>query len=184
MRPDILTSSGYYFNFITPERSLVVVEDIARGLANTCRFAGQVREFYSVAQHSVLASKIVAPEHARAALMHDAAEAYIGDIPSPLKRLLPDYRALEARVEAAVLAHFGLTLPLPPAVKHADLVLLATEQRDLMPEHSDEWQVILDITPLAAPIIPRAPREAERMFLDRWAELFLPEGVRVAEDRQ
>lgn len=182
IRPDILTSSGVYFDFVNPEHNLILIDDIARGLSNTCRFAGQTREFYSVAQHSVMVSMIVPPEHARAGLMHDAAESFIGDVTRPLKALLPDYRALESRVEAAVLHAYGLSLPFADDVKRADLVMLATEQRDLMPAHSDEWTLILDITPLADELVPLDPRSAERLFLDRWAELFLPDGITIVEE--
>lgn len=168
--PTILLHSGAYLDFEAPEKSLFTIADIAQGLANLCRFTGQCRRFYSVAEHSVHASHIVPPEDALAALLHDAAEAFCGDVSKPLKTLLPEYRRIEARVEAVVFHNYGIRNPLPASVKLADLRMLRAEQAQAM--GSDEpWPVVADLAPAAVKLQFWPPQEARQKFLERYVEL-------------
>ena len=137
MLPTILTVEGEYFDFVAPGPG-ISLEAIARGLSNICRFNGQCRTFYSVAEHSVWVSRVVPSEWALVALLHDAAEAFIGDVTKPLKNLLPDYQAIERRVECAIAAKFGLPLAMPEEVKAADRQMLWVEQRQIM-NNRDGW---------------------------------------------
>lgn len=164
--PYILTASGGRFYFLAPGLSDIKIEDIAHALSNICRFGGHVRQFYSVAQHSVFVSNIVAPKHALAGLLHDAAEAYIVDVSSPLKSLLRDYKRIERHIERAVRAHFGIPLVMHKEVKHADRVALATERRDLMPYDSQPWPCLRGVAAWdGSSLIPLAPSAARNQFL-------------------
>jgi hypothetical protein len=173
--PTILLASGHYFDLLDPAGSRFTIGDIAAGLSKTCRFGGQCSRFYSVAEHSIHASTIVPDQFRLAALMHDAAEAFIGDVTRPLKSLLPEYRAIEHRIERVIFDRFGLgDLPYAPEVKEADIRMLAVEQQALMPAHADAWAILSGVE--LAPIRnlrhggDTADRAAKR-FLDRFARL-------------
>lgn len=168
--PEILLSSGNYFNLLAPDESEFTILDIAHALSNLCRFNGHTREFYSVAQHSVLVSQILPVDDQLPGLLHDAAEALVGDMVRPFKNILPDYRAIEKSVEAAVLKRFGIS-SIPASVTHADLILLATERRDLLPQDDRQWGLLDGITPLDARIEPWTPIRAEFEFLNRYSFL-------------
>ena len=167
----ILTADGIYFNFEAPTEGFSL-NAIARGLANTCRFGGQCDRFYSVAEHSIHVSRIV-PEHmAIIGLLHDAAEAFVGDMPKPLKELLPDFKAVERRIEAALFRAFGLPEDLPGEIKHADRAMLATEQRQLM-QNRDHWKWTGQAVPLEIELECWLPQRAYEAFVARAKELGL-----------
>lgn len=179
MCPTIQTYTGLEFDVARPDPALIRIEDIAHALSCMPRFAGHTRWFYSVAQHSVHVSRLAPPHLAKAALLHDAAEAYILDMPTPIKLVLPEYRELEYRIMRAV----GCAFHLGPApgyqfapvwaadeIKRADMVALATEKRDLM-RNASWWSV--PVEPDEARIVPLLPQQAEQLFLARWAEVNL-----------
>jgi hypothetical protein len=169
--PAVSTRSGRRVALLNPSPSQIAIGDIAHGLAHQCRFNGQTNKFYSVAQHSVLVASILPRELRLAGLLHDASEAYLGDIVQPLKELLPDYQAIEAKFCEVLGTRFNVDLQPNDAIKHADLVVLATERRDLMPMDTADWSSIAGITPLSRTIKPLAPETAAAQFMDLFFKL-------------
>lgn len=171
----IQTFTGGKFYPLDPRPELVKIEDIAHSLSNQCRFAGHVRQFYSIAQHCVLVSCIVPREDRLWGLLHDAPEAYVCDLPRPVKYdpRMAVYKEVEKRIEAAVVEHFGLPVGEPTSVKVADCQLLFTERRDLLPylEGESDWGMGLEDQPLLYRITPWSPLKAEALFLKRYKEL-------------
>ncbi|NIF20606.1 HD family hydrolase [Candidatus Pantoea multigeneris] len=168
----ITTNSSKHFDFINPTADMVSIDDIACALSNICRFTGHLDNFYSVAQHSVIASEIVPAKFALEALLHDASEAYCNDISAPLKALLPDYRNIEDRVDQVIREKYSLPHPaMSPAVKYADLVMLATERRDFYLDDGTPWPMLEGIEPLQFIIIPLNPMQARVRFIQRFKQL-------------
>lgn len=163
------TYSGGQFWPLDPHPEDINIADIAHALARLCRFAGHCTSFYSVAQHSVLVSYITGPENALWGLLHDASEAYVVDVPRPLKLLLPNYTAIEDGVQRAIAEAFGLPWPLPAEVKRADNQILADEAAQLMAPPPEDW--FLPDPPSGTAINPLPPEAAETLFLDRFREL-------------
>ena len=138
----IRTATGIYFNVFDPDPSLIDVIDIAHSLAMQCRFNGHIKNFYSVAQHSVWVAERVPVQHKKAALLHDGSEAYLCDIPSPIKKYFDQYRTIEDQVMKCIATRFDFEYPLPDDVKRVDKMALYWEWenkvlRDFSP--TDNW---------------------------------------------
>ena len=171
--PFIQTLSGRRVNPLDAAPEDIDPVDIANALANLCRFGGHSRGFYSVAQHSVIVSELVEqrggdPEDVFAALMHDASEAYLGDMPHPLKHRSPlgaAFKDAEDHLEAALRQHFAIK-PDVPEIKRADRALLATERRAFSDERW-HWPELEGVEPLDLELTAMSPDEAQRAFLAR-----------------
>lgn len=171
----IQVHSGGKFHPLAVLPGEVRIDDIAHALSNVCRFGGHCREFYSVAQHCVIVSHLLpqATGAALAGLLHDASEAYLGDVVKPLKDspAMVDYADAEERLQAHIYALFGVDGETHyEDVHHADMTALATEARDLMGRLQDNWASNLP-QPMAAHITPMCPDVARCVFLGRFKQL-------------
>lgn len=144
MDPWIITHSGKQFDFHNPTPDMVCIEDIAHALSMSCRFGGHTQWHYSVAQHSVNVARLVPDEHKLVALLHDATEAYIGDMVSPLKVLMPEFKKKEEQIWEVIAEKFGVPVKIDPIIKWADLQMLKVERGFLIPE-SEEWTCLRDV---------------------------------------
>jgi hypothetical protein len=130
----IVTASGKFFDPINPDHTKIDILDIAHALSRQTRFSGHTSGFWSVANHSILVSRLVAPEYALTALLHDAAEAYLVDLPSPVKNdeLLEGYRVVEIGAHFEIASAFGLTYPWPDTVTEMDHAAMWAEADHFM----------------------------------------------------
>lgn len=129
----IRTNSGIYMNIFEPTLDMIDINDIAHALSALPRFGGHLNKFYSVAQHSVMcAMRVNSLEDKRAALLHDASEAYMLDIPTPIKAKLPDYKIYEANLMTKIAEKFSFEFPLSKEVKRVDEELLHLEWDNLV----------------------------------------------------
>jgi len=171
----ITTYTGKQFHFLNPQPDEIDIVDIAHALSLTCRFGGQCSKFYSVAEHSIRAAEIVPNKYKLFALLHDASEAYLPDLPRPIKANLPKFKSMECNILIAIWTKFMpctwygnyVSANVPwfegqPVIKQADNVLLATEARDLM-ANMDDWALLPKA--LTDIIYPMTPAKAEELFL-------------------
>jgi len=172
----VQTFTGLAFDLKNPRPELVCIEDIAHQQANQGRFMGATRAFYSNAQHCVLATQLVADPFKKQMLLHDSPEVYLGDWSRPLKVLMREAGVRQAMdkiydsVAEVIGIKFGIELvDLPPAVKLADDIMLATEKRDLMAPEPQPWVALPE--PRLEVIDPWAPERAELEFLRVWSVL-------------
>ena len=200
MTGTVITFTGKRVSPLSLSPEDVDIRDIARALAMTCRYRGHVVRYYSVAEHSVLVSQAVEATYGqhypkqtaptwllRAALLHDATEAYLGDLASPIKPLMPEYRAIERRLASPIETAFRLHRLEPAIVRRVDARIVADEVRVLFPG-VDFWRGH------AADGVPErlgcvhvnglSPERAERQFLERFEALSKDLAVGKWEDGQ
>lgn len=173
----ITTHSGRSVHLANPMPWMIQAEDIGLALSRICRFGGHTIAHYSVAQHSYLASMFVPEEHQLTALLHDATEAYLGDMVSPLKALLPEYKRIEGRLWRVIAERFGAQVEMPWCVHNIDLILLATERRDLLNDQGLEWPCLRGVGPLPITIEPWSMEDANRHWMRRFHELQAERGT-------
>ena len=189
-RATVQTSSGRYIDLLDPKPADILIEDIAHALSNIARFNGHTHQFYSVAQHCVLCSGINPDKLALEKLLHDATEAYVGDMVTPIKNLFPGYRTMEDKIAGVIAQAFGLNQGFhhDPEVKRSDLIMLIVEKHALLqanPEDQIEWaRIYQDFERLGfdrqlpldqigcEPLIPWQPVQAKQAFLDRFGQLY------------
>lgn len=183
MSANIVTYTGRIFDLLNPKPEMVCIEDIAHSLAYQCRYMGHAKFFYSVAQHCVLMAKNRdLPGDPLQKLLHDAAEAYIGDLISPWKKLLwastwtgnflVSVREFEQRIQEVIGEALGVYLTLSAEVKKSDKIMIATEIRDLMPKMPSDYDWGVDLSSVVKEIInPWYFEYAEGRFLDTYRQI-------------
>ena len=171
---NIKLASGGYLDLLNPKPEQIHIEDIAHGLSHICRFNGQTKIFYSVAQHCIMVSELVPQHLALEALLHDASEAYIGDVITPLKHLLPDYLEIEENLERVIRQRFGISLAHNPIIKKFDKIAVVSEKYALLDPHPlDEvhWHEYSSIKPLFIKAYATSFGFIKSQFLARFREL-------------
>lgn len=153
---EIRTFTGIMFNVFNPKPEDVCIEDIAHALSQLCRFSGHTVKFYSVAEHSLKCAELVDEKHKLAALLHDASEAYLVDLPSPIKIAIPDYINIEDKLMRVIAEKYGFEYPLHHEVKKADKTWLSLEWDNLMIDNN--WATL-------------APADAKALFLETFDKL-------------
>lgn len=170
------TMTGKQVSIMTPDPDTLDIADIAHNLARINRFNGATKIPYSVASHSVWVSKTVPEKFALSGLLHDASEAYLGDIIAPLKPLLSEYGRIEFQFDAAVRRRFGVSIGVlaPDRLREADSAAALLEMFALGHPVYEEYKTHLnhlDAVYLRQPVVPQSPECAEKIFLERYYEL-------------
>jgi hypothetical protein len=176
MSPWIQTASGLKFPLLEIDPEAINIEDIAHALSMLCRFNAHCLKFYSVAEHSVHVSYEIEPRLALLGLMHDAAEAYLGDVPSPLKGELRDFKGIEDRLIVAIGQRFGFAVPGDGEndtreLKRADLQLLIDEKAVIMAPEPEPWRPNAPSVKDPSRIECWSPEIAKTRFMARFKEL-------------
>lgn len=177
------TNSGLVFDFINPTEEMIDIEDVAHALSQLCRFTGHCDRFYSVAEHSLIGALFFMErgedELAFEFLMHDAHEAYVGDLSTNLKKLCPDFKVVEERVDKIIRTKYNMAETMPSEIKQMDIRMLATEKANLLDNHSEsDWAILHNVEILDENLRDSAlsMHEIRQLFLDTFDTLMQTTG--------
>lgn len=165
---EIFTGTRFFYK--EPTLDMIHFEDVANSLGKMCRYGGHTHTFYSVAEHSCLMLlhaveqlKIKDKRLLRTIVMHDATEAYLPDLPRPLKHMLPQFKAFETMLEEVIAERFGLIFPHPPIVKELDSRILCDERAQAMNPSYNDWGIDI-LEPLGVELQFYTPSQAIEHF--------------------
>jgi 5'-deoxynucleotidase YfbR-like HD superfamily hydrolase len=161
--------NGDFFDYDNVQDHDYDIDVIAHSLSNICRYGGHSNKFYSVAEHCVLVSRVVPLDLALCGLLHDASEAYCGDVCKPLKNMLPAYEEIEDRVQEAIANHFNLPFPFPKEIHLADKAVYRAERRQITNAEDKIW--FTHIPEADVLVTGMDPKNAKNFFLSRYYEL-------------
>lgn len=174
----IKVARGHYFDVVNPSPDTIDIGSIAASLSKICRFGGHCPCFYSVAEHCIHATELAIGDGVsdeailRAILLHDATEAYVGDMVKPLKVTLPQFNEAESRIAKAVASHFDVDFDSNHTlIKYYDHIMLKAEKAVLWPKDDREWVGFENVPVRRVPFKFYYPPLAERVFIDLASEL-------------
>lgn len=169
----VQTYSGRVLDFANPQMDQIHIEDIAHALSHVCRFSGNLTQFYSVGAHSLNVTGMVPAEHKLQALLHDATEAYMGDLPKPLKRLCRDFQQIEDNLWEVIANKYCVPTELHDSVKLADMMMLKEESDRLLltGPRDDLWQDIRNIPNGNMFFLEEEPNKVRDIFLEKFESL-------------
>ena len=166
----IKVAAGHYVDLADPQPETIDIVSIATALGRICRFGGHSPKFYSVAEHCVHAYELARADGCttdvlKAILLHDAAEAYIGDVVKPLKSILPGYAEIEQRIEAAIATRFDVDFKrYASAIKCYDRMMLKAEKTTMWPDDETEWNGFDAIGTAGISFRYYSPTDATKVF--------------------
>ena len=169
----IETFTGIKFDFLNPKLDQIDIEDIAHSLSMQVRYTGHCSKFYSIAEHCLLVSYMCSDEFKLYGLLHDASEAYLTDVASPIKPFLQNYKMMECKVMNVITEKYGLGEFFPEEVHLADMNALRLEITQLMSSKGEGW-AINNVLSTELPDIElecMGQEEAKERFLQRFYEL-------------
>ncbi len=169
----IKVTLGHYVDLINPDPNTIDITSIATALSRICRFGGHCPVWYSVAEHCIHAADIAFRttndmQIVKAVLMHDATEAYLGDMVKPLKVTQPKYQSLELRMQRAIAARFNINFDAyENYIEAVDLLMLKAERMEMWPDDPTEWTGLSKVSEVPIPFEFMTPKRARNEFIDR-----------------